>query len=502
MTDCDVDLLIAGAGPTGLMAAAEALRQGLTVRIVDRKARRSTFSKALVMHARTLEALEPLGLASRIVAAGEQFRALNGKFLGRPAVRVDLGGLPWGDTRYPYWLSIPQFETERFLEERVGELGGAVAWNTSLHELEQDDDGVTATLRREDGGAETCRARWLLGADGGRSRTRELVGIAMQRESLNQTFVLADAKNTCELTPDEGHAWRAKQGLVLIVPMPEPNVSRIIAHVPGVGPDDRLALDEAFFDDLIRERTGIEFGAHELDWATQFVLSQGLSDRYRSGRVFLAGDAAHVHSPVGGQGMNTGIQDAQNLVWKLARAKRTGAAAEPWLASYEQERRPVAHAMVQTTGLATKVLTNTNPVVRTLLAAVASRATKLAWVQTNFGRPIGMLNLGYERSDVLATTAVRGVALKPGQRLPNPELGDRRLHDLLDDVGHARIELGTAVTVTTDAEAEVLGDADGAAVREALGAGGDAVVLVRPDRCIAGIWRTVEELEAFEAALG
>jgi NADPH-dependent dioxygenase len=302
----DTDLLIIGAGPTGLTAAACALHLGLSVRIVDRKAHRSTFSKALVMHARTLEALDTLGLADRFVAAGAPFEALNVRFGGRRPVRIDLGALAWGDTRFPFWLSIPQYETERLLEEHLEELGGALEWETSLVDLEQDAAGVTARLQTRGGREQRATARWVVGADGGRSRTRELVSIPMERESLEQTYVLADARTTCDLAPAEGHVWHAEQGLLLIVPMPEPGVFRIIAHAPELGPGDAAPLDAAWFDALILERSGVAFGAHDLAWTSQFVLSQGLSAGYRGGRVFLAGDAAHVHSPVGGQGMNTG----------------------------------------------------------------------------------------------------------------------------------------------------------------------------------------------------
>lgn len=489
-----LDVLIIGAGPTGLTAAAEALRLGLSVRIVDRKDHRSTFSKALVMHARTLEALEGLALADRLVEAGAQFEALNVTFEGRPAVRVDLGALEWGDTRYPFWLSIPQYETERLLEERVQELGGAVDWQTSLVALDQDDDGVTAALEGSDGAQESVRARWLVGCDGGRSRTRELVGVEMKRQSLRQTFVLADARTRCDLVPSEGHAWHAAQGLLLIVPMPEPDLFRIIAHVPDA-PDD-LVLDEAFFDDLVRTRTGIDYGSHDLQWTSQFVLSQGLSERYRAGRVFLAGDAAHVHSPVGGQGMNTGIQDAHNLLWKLALARK-GGDAEAFLASYEQERRPVAHSMVRGTGRATQALTTTNTLLRPIIGAVASRAAANDRVQQMLGRSVGMLDLGYARSSILAGRD--GISdLIPGQRLPNVDLGERRLHDLVAG-GHALLDFGEDVTVVTHGSIN-LGARSAGRVREALGVRGDGVVLVRPDRCVAGCWSSRAAMDAFPPA--
>lgn len=488
-----VDLLVIGAGPTGLTAAAEALRLGLSVRIVDRKAHRSTFSKALVVHARTLEALDGLGIAGRLVAEGARFEALNLHFGPRAPVRVDLGALDWGDARFPFWLSIPQYATERLLEERLLELGGAVEWGTSLVGLSQHGEGVTARLRDAGGAEEECGSRWLLGADGGRSRTRELVGIGMDRESLAQTFVLADVKTRCDLTPTEGHVWHAEQGLLLIVPMPEPGVFRIIAHAPELGPEDRVELDAGYFDRMLLERAGLEFGSHDLAWSSQFVLSQGLSARYRAGRVFLAGDAAHVHSPVGGQGMNTGIQDAHNLLWKLALARDLGEAAEPFLQSYEQERRPVAQAMVQGTGRATRVLGTTHPLLRPLLGAVGSRVAAWDRVQQMLGRGVGMLDVGYGASAILPTGGRRGAV---GERLPDPELVTGRLHGLLHPAGHTLIDLDGG-RVSGLGGSQQLDHDDAGALRATLGSG---QLLVRPDGIVAGLWPDLESLVAFGPA--
>ena len=496
----DVDLLVIGAGPTGLTAACEALRQGLSVRIVDRKAHRSTVSKALVMHARTLEALEDLQLSQRLVAEGARFEGLNVRFGKREPVRVELGALGWTDTRYPFWLSIPQYATERCLEERLGELGGAVGWRTALESLEQDVDGVTAVLRRDDGGEERCRARWMVGADGGRSRSRDLVGLHMDRESLDKTFVLADVKTTCDLEQSEGHGWRGAQGLLLLVPMPEPDVFRLIAHVPNPG-EEPLTLDADSLDALILARTGMAFGSHDVTWSSQFELSQGLSDRYRAGRVFLAGDAAHVHSPVGGQGMNTGIQDAHNLVWKLALARDIGdAAAEPYLQSYEQERRPVAAAMVRGTGRATRALTNTHPLLIPLLGFVGSRLAATERVRRALARTTGMLDVAYPDSAILGPAGGCGTA--PGHRVPNPELGDGlRLHDLLEGQGHTLLSFGSDLQVRgADGDLRSLPAEVASAAREALGLRGEGVLLVRPDRCVAGCWADRSSTESFGPA--
>jgi 2-polyprenyl-6-methoxyphenol hydroxylase-like FAD-dependent oxidoreductase len=421
----DTDLLIVGAGPTGLAAACDALRHGLTVRLVERRATRSPHSKALVLHARTLEVLEVLGCAPRLVAAGQRFSALNVRTsTDASPVRVDLLNRSWGDTRYPFWLSIPQFEVERILEERLSALGGAVEWSTELTALEERGAHVVATLTSSSGGEVKHSARWVLGCDGGRSATREQVGVELKRQEVGVTFALADVHTACDLVEDEGHVVLSSEGVLLIVPMPERGLWRLIAQVPKnaelVEPEDWNAL--------VRRRSGLELGIHRLGWTSTFDLTSGVADRFRTRNVFLLGDAAHVHSPVGGQGLNTGVQDAHNLVWKLALLGRPGldpADGASLLDSYEAERQPIARQMVRATSIATRLLTLTNPVVRWVRGRLARLLLGRPRVQDQLARGVGMLDL--KTAGLL--------------RLPNPELpaGDR-LHDHVDSRVPTRLQ--------------------------------------------------------------
>lgn len=412
----DTDLLIVGAGPTGLAAACDALRHGLTVRIVERRATRSEYSKALVLHARTLEVLEVLGCANELVAAGQRFSALNVRTstTARP-LRVDLLKRGWGDTRYPFWLSIPQYEVERILEARLAALGGVIEWSTELTSLDDRGDHVVAKLSASSGAVLEHSARWVLGCDGGRSATREQLGVALTRQDVGVTFALADVHTTSELVEDEGHVVLSSEGVLLIVPMPERGLWRLIAQVP----QQAELVSPADWGGLVQRRAGIDLGIHRLGWTSKFDLTSGVADRFRKGNVFLLGDAAHVHSPVGGQGLNTGVQDAHNLVWKLALLKR-GLSTElsaALLDSYESERQPIARQMVRGTSIATRLLTVTNPVVRWVRGRFARLLLSRARVQDQLARGVGMLDL--------ETAGLR--------RLPNPVLpaGDR-LHDRVD----------------------------------------------------------------------
>jgi NADPH-dependent dioxygenase len=410
------DLLVVGAGPTGLAAACDALRRGMSVRVVERRDARAELSKALVVHARTMEVYERLGCAEEVLARGARFRALHVHTRpGRARTTVDLLGRRWGETRYPFWLSVPQYEVERVLEGVLARRGGAIGWSTELVGLEPSSDAVTAVLRGPDGATSAHRARWVLGCDGGRSATRELLGVSLRRAAIGRTFALADVRTASDLAQDEGHMVWADEGLLLIVPMPEPGVWRLIAEVDPATPE----LDAAGWGALVRDRAGIDLRVATTGWRSRFDLTSGVSEHLRRGRVFLLGDAAHVHSPVGGQGLNTGAQDAHNLLWKLAlcaRPELTSAERESLLDSYEAERRPIAEAMVRGTELATRVLT-ARGLVRGALRALAPRLLSLGRVQDRLGPGVGMLSL---------RTGGRA-------RLPNPALaGGGWLHDRID----------------------------------------------------------------------
>lgn len=494
--ETDVDVLVVGAGPTGLTAACEAIRHGLTVRIIDRSQTRSTFSKALVAHARTLEVFDTMGVADAILAEGTRFVALNTRAgRRRRGVRIDLLGQPWGDTAYPYWLSIPQYATERILESHLDHLGGEVEWRTTFDKLIDHGDHVEVLLQRPDGGHETVRARWLIGCDGGRSRVREQAGLRLDRSAAGATFVLADVRTTAGLTEDEGHVFLAPEGLLLIVPMPEPARWRIIAHVPTPPADEALRVDAAFLDDLISRRAGIEFGSHDVTWASQFNLSHGVADRYRRGRVFIAGDAAHVHSPVGGQGLNTGVQDVHNLLWKLAAAGRSNdrAAVDRLLDSYQAERRPIAKAMVLATARVTRLLTAGRSA-RRMLGVIAPRVFARPAVQARLGRGVGMLENAYDSGPLVAPAASCS-----GRRMPNPALRDGgRLYQRLDRGGH------TLVVRQRPGEPDPAIDAPGLAGVPLVVLPHDAlaepaadlppVTLVRPDRYVAVAGNSVDEV--------
>lgn len=475
-----IDVLVVGAGPTGLTAAAEALRLGLSVRIVERRRERGAFSKALVVHARTMEVFAIMSIDQKIRARGTPFAALNLHFNNRKRrVRVDLLKQPWGDTAYPYWLSVPQYETEQVLEARLNELGGRVEWSCALTTLDDRGEFVEAQLASEHGN-ETVHARWVIGADGGRSTVREQAGITLTRTGADARFLLADVKTTTTLVENEGHMFLAPEGLFILVPMPTPTQWRVIAHVASAADAAPSAIDTASLDTLIAERAGISFGSHDITWTSQFDLSHGVAERFRSGRIFLAGDAAHIHSPVGGQGLNTGVQDAHNLLWRLAESRTLPAGrVEELLAAYETERRTSATTMVGGVARITAFMTSRSFLARRIRSVVAPLVISRSFVQAKLARGVGMLNLACERRGSKRRGSKRRGSKRyagnwrVGSRLPNPilERGDR-LYDRLPSQGYFWVVTGNA----------------------AVGGPPGGLVLVRPDRYIAAVGSSPENL--------
>ena len=413
-----VDVLVAGAGPTGLTAAIECLRHGLSVRVVDVRAQRGEGSKALVVHARALEAFRAMGVAEAIRDAGIPFAALNAFPDARPpALRVLLSDASdWGDTDFPYWLSTPQAEVERCLENRLRALGGEVEWGRGLRALCHGENGFDAQL---EGGV--CHAHWLVGCDGGRSTVREQLGIRMERRWDGQLFVLADVLTRDGFPEDEGRVYRSRKGLTLIVPMPEPRRFRVIAHLPDCS--EPPALDADFLERLVLDRTGVALGAHGVGWTSHVVLSHGEARQMRRGNAFLAGDAAHLHSPVGGQGLNAGVLDAHDLIWKLAAAKR---GLPGWLDSYEAERSVLARRLVRSVTLATRVMTLRRIVPWAVTARLARLALSRPRVRRQLTRRMGMLEQRLPPGPGIDRTP------GAGRRLPNPWVDGERLHDRVD----------------------------------------------------------------------
>ncbi|GAA4105594.1 FAD-dependent monooxygenase [Enteractinococcus coprophilus] len=395
------DVLVVGAGPTGLTAALAAIQAGMTVRIIDQRIERTQYSKALVTHARTMEIFAALGIADDVAAAGRELKALNlrGSFGVRG--RVALDELDWGDTAYPHWLIIPQFEVENLLEQALARHQVAVEWGTQLTGLQQSAASATAKVSTHDQ-PKTVTSSWVVGADGGHSTVRANIGSKFKRAEAEASFILADAYTTAHLPDREAQAVLAPEGFLLLIPLPTHGLWRIVAHLPYVSEDSAEPISPELLDGLIASRARIHFGAHDIEWTSRFSPSYGIASPLRSGRVFLAGDAAHVHSPVGGQGMNFGVHDAHNMMWKLALAHRLESKdAAKLLDSYESERRPVIERMVARVQRITTLVTDSRRAGRRVLGTAAPTLLPRTAARQFLGQTMAGLNIAYQHGPLV-----------------------------------------------------------------------------------------------------
>jgi 2-polyprenyl-6-methoxyphenol hydroxylase-like FAD-dependent oxidoreductase len=373
-------VLIVGAGPTGLACAMSLARTRTSVRVIDRAAQPLGQSRAIGIQARTLELFEQHRMVEPFLELGHRLRAANLYSNGARLARLDFDPL---QTRYPYLLCLDQSITERLLTEHLATLGVQIERGVELVRLRQGAEHVEAELAHAGGREETCRAAYVVGADGAHSTVRHLLGLNFAGKTLEQTFMLADLQIDSDLSDDEFHLFASSDGLAGVIPMGGGRHRLIADNVPELGgmasPDSvqhaadgasELTLDEqvlasrAVGDDLAPSlalcRTLMERRVHHplmlsaLGWSSYFHLNSRMVERLRVQRVFLAGDAAHVHSPAGAQGMNTGIQEALNLGWKLARAV-AAYAGEPLLDTYQIERHPIERDVLRQTAFVTQL---------------------------------------------------------------------------------------------------------------------------------------------------
>ncbi|MCK2215151.1 FAD-dependent monooxygenase [Actinomadura sp. ATCC 31491] len=376
----DAEVLIAGAGPAGLTAAIVLAQHGRQVLIVDAQAEAAHTSRAAVVHPRTLEVLEPYGVAERLAAHGVHTPVFTIRDRDKVLVPVPFDGLP---TAYPYTLMISQADTEAHLLARLEELGGKVLRPARVCEVEQDAGGVTATL--DDG--RRVRAAYLIGADGLHSTVRRSAGIAFEGGTYAESFVLADVRLSGGVPRDEVVLYFSPAGLVVLAPLPG-GLHRIVATVDEAPKEPGIPFVQRLLDTRGPEAEPAR--VEELVWSSRFRVHHRIAGAYRNGRVLLAGDAAHVHSPAGGQGMNLGVDDAVQLGEALARVL----AGEPdaLLDSYAATRRPQAQRVVALAGRLTALATvaSGRRVLRNLVLGVAGHVPavrrRLAWQLSGLDR--------------------------------------------------------------------------------------------------------------------
>jgi len=479
------DVLIAGAGPTGLVLALWLVRQGVGVRIVDKTSGPGTTSRAVVVHARTLELYRQLGLAADVVHAGMPNPGINLWVRGKKRAHINFGDAGSDLTPYPFLLVFPQDRHERLLIERLEQMGVQVERETELVGFEQHDDHVRATLRGPAGEA-VCEARYLAGCDGARSPVRHELGAGFEGGTYDQLFYVADVIAGGNAADGEIHLSLDDADFLALFSYTDDGQARLIGSIR----EERVAPDRELTFDDVGERAihGLGVEVKQVNWFSTYKVHHRLTEHFRHGRVFLLGDAAHIHSPAGGQGMNTGIGDAINLAWKLKAVLR-GEAADSLLDSYDAERIAFARTLVETTDRVFTFVSAESTFanfVRTRIAPTfVSAAYTVDAVREFMFRLVSQCMLNYHGSPLSSGGAGK---VKGGDRLPwaaGATIDNYAPSGAIDWQLHVYGEAGDALENWCRRVGLPLHVFDWERAHERAGLARDAAYLVRPDGYVA-----------------
>lgn len=422
-TASSIHVLIVGAGPTGLVLALWLTRLGIAVRLIDSASEGATTSRALAVQARTLEFYRQLGFADQVVEAGLRVQALNLWVSGKQEAHAAFGELGEGLSPFPFALVFPQAEHERLLAQRLSELGVEIERRTEFLGFEATSGRLLVRLKRPDGGTETCETAYLAGCDGAHSAVRGALGIGFEGGTYDHLFYVADVQGAGAVMNGELHVALDSSEFLAVFPLKGGN-ARLVGTVRDHAEGERERLSWTGVSKRVIEQLGIEVS--RVNWFSTYRVHHRVADHFRKGRAFLLGDAAHIHSPVGGQGMNTGIGDAVNLAWKLA-AALLGRAGISILDSYEPERIAFARRLVDTTDRAFTAVTSDGALARrvrlNMVPLMLPALFKFAAARRLLFRTVSQTAVNYRGSDL---SVGRAGAVCGGDRLPWVRLGESR----------------------------------------------------------------------------
>jgi len=489
----NVDVLVVGAGPTGLMLANQLARRGVRPLIIDRHSGPAQQSRAVVVQARTMEIYAQLGIVEKAIEQGLEGTGFNMWSQGRWRAKIPFGDIGKGLSPFPSLLVLGQDDNELIMGAHLKGLGVEVQWNTELVAFTQQPGHVDATIRQPDGKTRAITARYVAGCDGARSPVRELSRIGFPGAPYEHVFYVADTEANGSMVPNEVNVYLWRDGFHLFFPMRGKDRWRVI----GILPEELRGRDDLVFAEVepsIRDEAGANLSFKACAWFSTYRIYHRAAEKFQDRRIFLLGDAAHIHSPAGAQGMNTGLQDAYNLAWKLALVAQ-GRADERLLATYAAERMPVAQRLLKSTDRLFTLFVSKGlfgMLLRTRLAPrflafgmTVERVRRLAFYT------ISQIGIHYRRSSLSKTlVGVAERAPQAGDRFPWLQLGfqpNGQVEDLyrrLDDLHFNLIVTGQAApTVSGDLVRVHAATANAANATELarVGIAGPAYYLLRPD---------------------
>ena len=402
--------LVIGAGPTGLTLASELARHGVAVRIIEQNAGPSIHSKALIVQPRTLEVFYAMGIDEAVAAEAQPAFGMKAHLEDKDIPMIQFGEV---DGPYARPLFLRQSQTERLLATRLGEQGVKIEWNTALREFESNGEGVDVTLST----GEQLRVAYLLGCDGAHSVVRKHLQVSFEGSTYENDFLQVDCKVRWKQPDDIGHGYFTDDGAIICLPLGKGTFRFIM--IRRERPEH--APDEPKLEEFQKAVSAVVPGGVELydpEWLIRFRLHERIAAKYRVGRVFLLGDAAHIHTPAGGQGMNTGIQDAQNLAWKLGMVLG-GHAKDRLLDSYHAERHPIAADILRFTDLAFRTGLGSNALVRTLRPLLLPLVFGSSWVTSKMTRTMAQLEINVRRSPIVEDHRIFPTGPHAGDRAPD-----------------------------------------------------------------------------------
>ncbi len=417
-------VMIVGAGPTGLALACQLLRAGVSIRIIEKRAGPSQTSRAIGLQYRVSEILACMGVADRFLARGGSPTTVNIYHGAKRLVALQFRGegRTSGKGAFsPQPIMIAQSETEAILDDRLHELGGVIEWNTELLGFVQYQDKVTVRLRMPAGQEELLPCQWLVSCEGAHSLVRNQAGMTFEGKTYPLAFLMADVELTGDLDHEQNHVWVHPDGSFAALPFPKPGRWRLFIELTRAGESLTGTPGLAVIDEIMRQRVGKrELKISNPDWISPFFINCRMVNRYRVGRVFVAGDAAHIHSPTGGQGIATGIQDAANLAWKLARVIQ-GAPAF-LLDTYDEERRAKAKEVLRETNRTTMIFFAPTRAMQALRDFVVLPLLRSPWVQKRMFSKLSQLHVAYRDSRLSQHDdrhLIRRTRIRAGDRAPD-----------------------------------------------------------------------------------